>query len=206
MASYPINVAAAFNASKEAILNLMRSRHCADVAYVDEQAQSFSKLVPLLLEFAKTFDCDPAYLVTILGQIPSEVLLDQRVYLNPALPAGEVENAAFVVGGVIEQVTINGATAGVYHTGLEVHNNANISKILVKGNMRVKNITIASGSQVDELEIEAGSVVESITLKCCLEDNCGKLLKLYGDGVEDLTIDPFAQFGGKFCKPQTILP
>lgn len=203
--AYPINEAAAFDASKEAILNLMRDRHCSDVGYVNGLAGSYADLVPLLFEFAKTFDCDPAYLVSILGEIPADVLTAQHVYLNPVLAGSTVVNAALVVGGTIGQVTLDG-TSIAYLQGLEVHNNANISKILVRGNVRVKNITISSGSQVDELEIEAGSVVESLTVKSCLEDNGGKLLKVYADNdqVENLAVDPFAVFGGIFCKPQTL--
>lgn len=199
---YPPNESAAFLASKEAILNLLRTRGCADVGYISSRATSFLDLVSILVEFAKTFDCDTDYLASILTLINDSVLVSRGIYVGKTLSS--VTNPYIIVGGTITNVNITGNTTLRKFPGLNIFNNANISTILISGNILVDILVISSGSHVEQLEVQSGSCIDSLILKACNSKN-GQLDKLIMNScVNNFASDEDSVFGGEFCKPQTL--
>jgi hypothetical protein len=189
---------ASFYVSKQEVINLLLQKGCKDANYVSTKLNSYSDILPLVFEFAKTFDSDPEYLVSLLSQFEDAVLVSLGIFLNKTLTS--VVNPLLVVKSTIENITIDSG-AYQYFPGLEIFYNSNIGTITVTNNTIVSQLTISS-SEVGTLVAAVGSCVDMLTLKDAgtTHATINKIIK--GSCVNATVVDPNSTIGGLFC--QTI--
>lgn len=187
----------AFADDKAEILALMRNKGCIDVGYVDSNATSYDDLLTLLRTFAKTFDCDPDYLRSILLSIDDVTLTSYGIYVDKVLAS--VDRPTWIVSSTITTVNMTAIVGTTFIQTLEIHRTSAISTLNVNGGMEVGELVVSSDSVVTTLNVEVGSKIGALTIKACGARK-GEVTTLNtGADIEDFTVDETAVFGKLVC-------
>ena len=191
-----------FATIKNDVLNLIRGRGCKDTAYIDANTTSFEDLVLMLFEFAKTFDCDPGWLVTLLSVAEEATRVEWGAYLDATIADPDVvTNPNFIVRSSIDNVLVQNTGGNKYRPGLEITNGSHVANLVISGGVTLGVLVISGNTTVDNLEVEEGSCVDLLLLKGC-DANLPTLSKyVKGSCIANIGIDPGATLGYAYCKP-----
>lgn len=185
-----------FGSEKDAVIAVIKQRECNAANFIENNATSYGELLECLFEFAKSFDCDPAYLDDLLSLITPSELLAVGVYYDQTLASAT--NPKYIAKSTITTVTLNDSFSGT----LEITYNSVITTINVTGSAEGKNVVVAGGAQVGTINIDA--VLDSLTMKACNQYRA-KVNLVKGPGSLTSTIkDGGAIYGGYECV--TLLP
>lgn len=191
----------AFSDDKSAVLAAIKAKNCTAADFVAVNATDYPSLLECFFEFAKTFDCDPDYLATLLALVDPAELLTNNVYFNQSAVA-TATNPRLIVNSTITDVVLNSSFSG----DLEIVHGSQVETLTVNDNATIGNITIASNAQVNLLAVESGAVVDAVNVKAC-GLNVGHLLQISsGSVISDVVADAGAEFGGFACVTEEPLP
>jgi hypothetical protein len=183
----------AFEDEKQAVINAVKEKKCNAAKFINDNATDYLSLLECLFEFAKTFDCDTAYLEELLGLITIYEANAVGCYFNQTLAS--VTNPRYIAKSNIALAVLDSSFTG----DLEIVDESEVDELDITDNITLKNLVIASDAIVDMLVIEDGSTVEGIMLKSCgiKKGTLNKIMS--GSTVNNVVKEGDAVFGGYEC-------
>lgn len=183
----------AFADDKQAVIDLVLLQQCNQANYIDDNASDYPELLDMVIQFASTFDCDPAYLTTLLGLIADGIRTSNGVYLGKS---GTVSNPVLVVDCAYTAITVD--SGGDYDDLLIF--NSTVDELDITTNTNVKLLNVGGGSVISLLDVESGSSVGVLLIKSCNGNNSEITKIKEGSSISELGIDEDAEFGGFTCE------
>lgn len=186
-----------FFVDREAIYDLVKAKGCRN-AHEIANTYTYAQLLDKLFDFAKTFDCDPDYLVELLNVVDDAKRISLGVYLNKT--GTTLSNPKWLVNCTYTTVTVNQPIS------LEIVKSSNIQTLIVDGNVTMPFLNISSGATLQLLDVKVGSCIDTVTVKVCPNEDVdppvapATLTLISADScVNDLIADEGTTFGGFDC-------
>lgn len=182
----------AFADDKQTIIDIVKANKCPDSHFIQDNANSYEELAFMLFEFSKTFDCNPAYLETLLDTIDDAILLAQNIYYKRT--GVTITNPKWVVACTDVVVVVN-----VDRQEIDIAANSTVTMLTIANSKTIELLNIGGGSIVARLDVQNGSCVTVLLVKSCGIVTSELLKVTEGSCIENIGIDTDAIYGGYEC-------